>query len=158
MLLCGKGAKRFVDEMAPFGMRLEVLGDAIGPASATKMFRSIIIKGLEALFLDSLMGARHYGVEARIFASVAESFPGLDWDGIASYLVGRTALHGERRAHEMAEVADTLRGLGIEPMMADAAARRIASTLPYKLRERFAGKAPKHYAEVVAAFGEPAKI
>ena len=104
------------------------------------------------------MGARHYGDEARIFASVAESFPGLDWDGIASYLVGRTALHGERRAHEMAEVADTLRGLGIEPMMADAAARRIASTLPYKLRERFAGKAPKHYAEVVAAFRESAKI
>lgn len=154
MLLCGKAAERFAEAMRPFGMTLDVMGEAVGPASATKMFRSILIKGLESLILESLIGANRYGVEARVLASVGKSFPGLDWAAVAHYLMGRNAIHGERRAHEMDEVAETLRALGIEPIMAEASARRIASTLPYKLKERFGGKAPERYDDVLAAIRE----
>src|SRR5215813_7204261 len=47
MLLGGKAASAFAERLTPFGMRLQVVSERIGTAAATKMFRSIIVKGLE---------------------------------------------------------------------------------------------------------------
>ena len=102
-------------------MRMDVVStDQIGRAAAVKMFRSVIYKGLEALIFECVLGASQYGAEDRVFASLAESFPGIDWKKLADYMVGRVVVHGERRAREMEEVARTLEELGIEPMMAAA--------------------------------------
>ena len=48
---------------------------------------------------------------------------GINWSEVTDYMVGRVVVHGERRAREMEEVAETLRALGIEPIMAEATAR-----------------------------------
>ena len=40
------------------------------------------------------------------------------------YNLERMASHGERRAAEMEEVADTLRELGVEPLMTSATVKR----------------------------------
>jgi hypothetical protein len=53
-----------------------------------------------------------------------KSFPTLDWSKIVEYNVERMATHGTRRAAEMEEVADTLRELGVEPLMASATIER----------------------------------
>ena len=53
-----------------------------------------------------------------------ETFPELDWEKVASYMVMRTALHGKRRAEEMREVAVTVREAGLDPWMASATAER----------------------------------
>lgn len=127
MLLGGKGAARFTELMVPLGMSLEVLGEDVGPASAIKMFRSVMIKGLEALVLECREGARHFDAEERVFRSLTESFPGLDWNELADYLSERNRLHGERRAREMEQAARTLEELGVEPIMAEAAARRLVA-------------------------------
>src|SRR5438094_6346850 len=113
MLLGGKAAPVFAELMKPFGMRLEVISENVGAAAATKMFRSIIVKGLEALMFESVLAASPYGADERVFTSLAESFPGIDWKRLADYMVGRVVLHGERRARGMEEVAETLRSLGI---------------------------------------------
>src|SRR5262249_6132645 len=115
MLLCGPGARVFADLMRPYGMRLDVMDGPVGSASAVKMFRSVVVKGLEALLLECLVGAERFGASERVFASITESFPGLDWNRLAHYLVGRTAVHGERRAHEMGEAAKALTDMGVEP-------------------------------------------
>jgi 3-hydroxyisobutyrate dehydrogenase-like beta-hydroxyacid dehydrogenase len=109
------------------GMAVESLGPELGRASATKMFRSIMVKGMEALFLECLLASSEYGVGDRVLQMVQEGYPGMDWKALANNLVGRTAEHGARRADEMKEVAATLRVMGIDPYMADAAALRIAS-------------------------------
>jgi hypothetical protein len=83
-----------------------------------------MIKGLESLLVESLTSARAYGVEDRVLASLHETFPELDWEAVASYMIGRTALHGKRRAEEMREVAVTVREAGLEPWMASATAER----------------------------------
>ena len=69
-------------------------------------------------------------------------------------MVGRVVVHGERRAREMDEVAATLRGLGIEPMMAEATVRRMDWAAGLGLRERFLGQFPKTYQEVLDAIAE----
>jgi hypothetical protein len=52
------------------------------------------------------------------------NYPGLDWAQVVPYNLERMANHGERRAAEMEEVADTLRELGVEPLMATATVKR----------------------------------
>jgi 3-hydroxyisobutyrate dehydrogenase-like beta-hydroxyacid dehydrogenase len=137
---------------APYGMRMDVVStDQIGRAAAVKMFRSVIYKGLEALIFECVLGASQYGAEPRVFESLNESFPGLDFQKLADYMVGRVVIHGERRAREMEEVAATLRGLGIEPMMAEATVRRMDWAAGLDLKSRFGGEFPKTYKEVLDA-------
>lgn len=151
MLAGGDAAPEFVERMAPFGLRIEIAAREIGVASATKMFRSIVVKGMEALIAECVLGASRYGAEPRVFASLAESFPGLDWNRLADYMIGRVVVHGERRAREMEEVAETLRSLDIEPIMAEAIARRMDWSAQLGLKELFHCEAPKSYRDVVEA-------
>lgn len=155
MLLGGKAAPDFVELLAPFGMRMEVVStDQIGRAAAVKMFRSVVYKGLEALIFECVLGASHYGAEPRVFASLSESFPGIDFQKLADYMVGRVVVHGERRAREMEEVASTLRELGVEPMMAEATVRRMDWAADLGLKEQFGGEFPKTYKEVLDAISK----
>ena len=124
MLLGGPHAVAFRELAAPLGFDTQVADERVGIASATKMCRSVMIKGLESLLVESLTSARAYGVEDRVLASLSETFPELDWEKIASYMVMRTALHGKRRAEEMREVAVTVREAGLDPWMASAIAER----------------------------------
>jgi 3-hydroxyisobutyrate dehydrogenase-like beta-hydroxyacid dehydrogenase len=152
MLLGGAFASEFQEMFAPYGMRLDVVStDQIGRAAAVKMFRSVIYKGLEALIFECVLGASQYGAEPRVFASLAENFPGIDWKQLADYMVGRVVVHGERRAREMYEVARTLEELGIEPMMAAATVRRMDWAADLNLRDAFAGGFPQTYQQVLDA-------
>jgi 3-hydroxyisobutyrate dehydrogenase-like beta-hydroxyacid dehydrogenase len=158
MLLGGEAAPAFAEMLAPFGVRMEVVStDQIGRAAAVKMFRSVIYKGLEALIFECVLGASQYGAEPRVFESLNESFPGIDFQKLADYMVGRVVVHGERRAREMEEVAVTLRGLGIEPMMAEATVRRMDWAAGLGLKTRFGGEFPKTYKEVLDAIRAEAK-
>ena len=151
MLAGGAGAKEFVDRLAPFGISAEIVSSEVGTAAATKMFRSIIVKGMEALITECVLGATRYHADERVFASLAETFPGINWKELADYMVGRVVVHGERRAREMEEVAATLREIDIEPIMAEAIVRRMDWSVEAGLKELFGGEAPKGYREVVDA-------
>jgi 3-hydroxyisobutyrate dehydrogenase-like beta-hydroxyacid dehydrogenase len=151
MLLGGNAAQEFAKLMTPFGMRLEVISESVGTAAATKMFRSIIVKGLEALMLECVLAATPYNADERVFSSLSESFPGIDWQRLANYMVSRVVLHGERRAREMEEVAETLESLDIEPIMAQAAARRQDWCAKLGISSQFGPDGPKTYREVLEA-------
>jgi 3-hydroxyisobutyrate dehydrogenase len=154
MLLCGSGARAFSDLMTAHGMRLELLEGPVGSASAIKMFRSVVIKGLEALMLECLMGAEQFGAGERVFASVSASFPGIDWNKLAHYMIGRTAIHAERRMHEMEEVARTLADVGVDPIMALATVRRLKTCADLDLKTHFDNREPADYRDVVQAIAE----
>jgi 3-hydroxyisobutyrate dehydrogenase len=151
MLAGGAGAQEFVDRLAPFGISAEIVSRDVGTAAATKMFRSIMVKGMEALITECVLGATRYHADERVFASLAETFPGINWKELADYMVGRVVVHGERRAREMEEVAATLREIDIEPIMAEAIVRRMDWSVEAGLKQLFGGEAPKGYREVVDA-------
>lgn len=98
----------------------------IGVAAATKLCRSVVVKGLEAIFTESLLAARGYGVEQEVLGSLANILPGADWERLAGYFITRSLQHGQRRSEEMAEAARTVAEAGIEPIMALATAHRQA--------------------------------
>jgi 3-hydroxyisobutyrate dehydrogenase-like beta-hydroxyacid dehydrogenase len=125
MLLGGRRATDLAIALKAIGMNTTAIADEIGVASAVKMCRSIVIKGLEALALESMLAARRLGAEKEVLASLQGTFPGMGWqDKLPDYLVSRIAEHGRRRAAEMREVARTLEEVGIEPTMALATATR----------------------------------
>jgi 3-hydroxyisobutyrate dehydrogenase-like beta-hydroxyacid dehydrogenase len=154
MYLCGLHAEELVARLAPYGMKLEVISEQIGAASATKMCRSVIVKGLEALLLECVLGAVPYGADERVFATLDETFPGMNWKRLASYMINRVVEHGERRAREMEEVAATLRDIGVEPIMAEATVRRQDWCARLGLLAHFGGKPPEDYRAVVQAIAD----
>jgi len=156
MLTGGPAASEFAERLTPFGMQIEVGAAQVGSAAATKMCRSIMIKGIEALLTECVLGATRYGADERVFSSLGESLPGIDWAKLATYMVGRVVMHGERRAREMEEVAETLRSAGVDPIMAEATVRRMDWSAQMNLKSRFGGKDPASYqefAEVVSEIG-----
>ncbi|MCB1390982.1 MAG: DUF1932 domain-containing protein [Rhodobacteraceae bacterium] len=122
LLLAGPHARAAAASLAALGMNPAIAGETVGQASTIKMLRSVMIKGLEALTAECLLGARRAGVEEAVLASLQASDPGLDWTARAAYNLERMAVHGTRRAAEMHEVARTLADLGLPERMASATA------------------------------------
>ncbi len=124
MLLAGPHAEVVAPMLAALGMRATVAGAEIGAAAAIKMVRSVMIKGIEALTLECFLAAARAGVVDEVAASLKNNYPGLDWSKVIAYNLERMASHGERRAAEMEEVAETLHELGVEPLMTSATVKR----------------------------------
>jgi 3-hydroxyisobutyrate dehydrogenase-like beta-hydroxyacid dehydrogenase len=125
MLLGGAYAVEASAQLRSVGMNATALSDQIGVASAVKMCRSVMVKGLEALAVECLFAARQYGAEDSVLHSLAATYPSLGWnDHLPDYLISRVASHGLRRAAEMREVAQALRSVGMKPIMAMAIAER----------------------------------
>ena len=124
MLLGGARAAELAGVLAAWGMDAKMVSEKLGVASAIKMCRSVMIKGLEALVIESYTTARAYGVEDHVLPTLAETFPSIDWEKQGAYFFSRVVQHGQRRAEEMREAANTVReaGGGFEPFMASAIA------------------------------------
>jgi len=113
LLVAGPHADDAADMLRRIGFtKVAISGAAIGAASATKMVRSIMVKGIEALTAEMLLAAKQAGVTEAVLASL-----GGDWPQKADYNLDRMLAHGQRRAAEMEEVVATLDELGIEPLM-----------------------------------------
>lgn len=113
LLVAGPHADAGADMLRSIGFtKVSISGAAIGAASATKMVRSVMVKGIEALTAEMLLAAEKAGVTQAVLASL-----GGDWFRKADYNLDRMLAHGARRAAEMEEVVVTLQELGIEPLM-----------------------------------------
>lgn len=133
MLLGGPHATAFLKAAAGLGLAgARAYSDEIGRAAATKLCRSVMIKGLEALLTESLLAARHYGVEQDVLASLSDLLPLPDWPATARYMVSRSLEHGTRRAEEMREAARTVEEAGVEPVMSVSIAERQAWAAAYR--------------------------
>ena len=153
-LIGGPGAAALAPSAAALGMKMDFVSPEVGQASAIKMFRSIVVKGLEALLVESMTASAEYGVEARVLASLQETFPAIDWEKLAGYMIERVVSHGKRRAAEMREVSATLESIGMEPTMAAASAVRQQWIADLGVKERLKGRKTEDRAELVRAIRE----
>lgn len=124
ILAGGKRAEEFTAAFNPLGMNITAVATELGRASATKLCRSIVIKGLEALLTDCAAAARHAGVADDVFASLSRSFPSIDWPKLSNNMAERIERHGRRRAAEMREAAAMLDEFGFDGELARAVAAR----------------------------------
>lgn len=149
MLLGGKGARDFMTLIEPLDFNVRFVQEEIGLASATKMVRSIMMKGMEALYLECMRAASHYGIEKDVLDSVDESIAGRNWTQNCNRVMARTVVHASRRADEMAQVAETLREIDIDPTMAEATERCLRWCSTLGLKEAYADSLAQDYRDVL---------
>lgn len=144
--LGGGSAADLAAALNDLGFDAKVASDRLGVASAIKMCRSVMIKGLEATVIESFTTARAYGVEDAVLASFAETFPGIDWEKQGAYFFQRVIEHGRRRAEEMREAAATVREIGLTPWQAEGTAERQAFVADLADRGVFGTRGDKGFA------------
>lgn len=118
LLVAGPHADAAAEALRAYGFtKVAVSGPNVGDASAIKMIRSVMIKGLEALTAECVLAAERAGVREAVLASLDASWKEQGWAERADYNLDRMLEHGTRRAAEMEEVAKTLSDLGVDPAM-----------------------------------------
>jgi len=146
LLLGGPGAAELAPLINELGFNAKVASDKLGVASATKMCRSIMIKGMEAMVIEAFTTARAYGVEDAVLSSLKETFPSIDWEKQGAYFFQRVIEHGRRRAEEVREVAATVREAGLTPWSAQGTAERQAWVADLADQGLFGEKGSKEFA------------
>jgi 3-hydroxyisobutyrate dehydrogenase-like beta-hydroxyacid dehydrogenase len=149
LLLGGARAADLAPLLIELGFNAKVASDQLGVASAVKMCRSVMIKGLEATVIECFTTARAYGVEDAVLASLAETFPSIDWEKQGAYFFQRVIEHGRRRAEEVREVAETVREIGLTPWSAQGTAERQAWVADLADENLFGARGTREFARSV---------
>lgn len=122
LLVSGPHATEALSALQGLDMRPAPAEGPVGTASAIKMIRSIMVKGIEALVLECVLSATREGVDEVVLSSLEKTFPGFGWTERSAYMLERAMVHGTRRAAEMEEAAKTAADLGLSGRMAQATA------------------------------------
>ena len=120
MLLAGSGAAAFAEAFTPRGMQLTVLEAEAGAASAIKMLKSVVMKGLPQLLLEAFQAGEKFGVLDTLVASLGDSLNGKTVEQLANTFTARTLIHAKRRSAEMDDAVTTLEAAGVDATMTRA--------------------------------------
>ncbi len=125
LLLAGPDAEAATDALRALGFtNIRTVGEELGRASAIKLCRSVMVKGLEALTAEMVLAASQAGVVDEVLASLDASEKDIGWAERADYNLDRMLVHGRRRAAEMEEACAMLREFDVHPMVSEQTVRR----------------------------------
>ncbi len=119
MLVAGDGAEPVVSWMNQNGFVTSYLGPKPGSASSVKMLRSVIVKGIEALAVESFVAAERQGILPEVMGCLGD-IDARTFAGSLAMLMQTHVVHAHRRWEEMGLVARTLRETGVDPLMTEA--------------------------------------
>ncbi len=127
-VLSGPAAERAAAWMRPLGFDVSVMSDRAGDASAVKIIRSIMVKGLEALGVECLVAAHRAGLTDEVLACFSD-IDDRTFAGMVTSLTASHTNHAKRRMEEVDKVMENLAELGMEPIMSTATRRSHARTV-----------------------------
>ena len=154
VIVSGPAAQAFADALNPWGMRISVLGTAVGRASAIKVLRHVLMKGQIALLIECAVAAKRYGISEEVFASVAEWYDSLPFLEHADRLLRTTTVHAQRRSEEAAMAKEILEEIGVEPLMTAATVTLLGRIADLDLRERLGGVLPETRSRAIELMDE----
>jgi len=154
----GPAAQTVADVLNPWGMRFDVVGATLGAGSGIKIVRSVVMKGMEALFVECALGASRYGIEDEVFASISEFVDARPFMETVKFLVRTDVIHAARRAEEAAMSAEALEEVGVEPVMTRSTSAVLQRSADLRLKEQFQGVVPDDYKVAVEAIDRALRI
>jgi 3-hydroxyisobutyrate dehydrogenase-like beta-hydroxyacid dehydrogenase len=125
LYVSGSGAEEFRQAFAPLGLNVTLVAGAPSAAATLKMLRSVVTKGMEAVIVEAMFAAFRAGVR-EAFAAITGPMDAVKFSDFARMCITSDPIHAGRRAEEMQGVSEVARRLGGEPIMTDAAQRRLA--------------------------------
>lgn len=130
LFIAGKGMENLQAWASAWGMNLIPVGPQAGQAARVKMCRSIIMKGIATSFVEGMLLAEMLGIPEAVQQSLALDLGADLLPGWCERFILGTLRHAKRRAEEMAQVIDTCRYEGWDPVMplaSQALLQRIAA-------------------------------
>lgn len=138
MYASGDGAERFKTAMSPYGMNVEVVPGKAGRATTFKTLANIYMKGLQAICLELALSSLRAGIDPDLLASlVVRPVSTLPRNMEMAFWIIRGALSASRKTSELRSVAETIWEWGVDPIMVEAAIKRLDSIARYDLRDHF---------------------
>jgi len=129
LVASGDRAPRLQALLAPLGFSVQVLPDSLpGDATALKLVRSVLTKGMDGVIIECLLVAEALGLRQTLLSNIGD----LDRSRLSELMamfVRTHAPHAQRRLHEMEAVENTLQNLGVPLIVTPAIRRRYARTV-----------------------------
>lgn len=152
--LCGKTGAAVSRQLNSLGMNTTFLSEEIGLASASKILRSVLAKGMIALVTETVFATNHYHLTEEVLETLWRTMTQeMDFHQFCHYSVASAAIHNGRFCHEMEEVLKTLDALGENSIMTQATLKKFQWLNAQGYAEHFSER-PKTYDEVLAVKSE----
>ena len=148
ILTAGRRGQKVADILNDHGLNVVHYSEEIGKASMFKMLRSIFSKGIENVIIELLIAGKRAGIEKDLWEDITDFMSRKSFDHIASNWVQTHALAYERRYHEMVQVLETMREIGVDPVMTSATEAFFKRSLTLGFEEKFPEK-PASFEQVI---------
>jgi 3-hydroxyisobutyrate dehydrogenase-like beta-hydroxyacid dehydrogenase len=129
LLASGSGAARLKERLQRWGFAVEALPDSTpGDATALKLVRSILTKGMDAVMVESMLVAESLGLRKSLLAQMGD----LDSSPLTELMemfVRTHAPHAVRRLHEIEAIEATLRDLDVPLIVTAGVKKRFARSI-----------------------------
>jgi len=147
------------EEVAAFLQRNNInarfYAEETGNASMFKMLRSIFSKGVEVLLLEMLAAAKKAGIEKHLWKEITTFIDSKPFEEIGETWMKSHAIAYERRFHEMEQVIETMKEIGISPILTQATLEYFKQSITLNLRSYFP-EAPASADEVITVIANQA--
>lgn len=124
MLAAGDGARAFAELLSRFGASVDVVGTEPGAAATRKLLRSVVVKGVAAVLIESLRAAHEADLAVATWQNVMRQLADAD-EAFIRRLVEGTGPHAARRRDEMAAAVELLDELGVPSAMTRATVQNL---------------------------------
>lgn len=149
LALSGPRSNEAHTRLTALDFRAAVINPHVGAAAILKMCRSVFMKGVECLFVETLIAASRFDVTEPVLDSIEGTFTSYGIKPLANMLVTTHAAHCGRRSDEMRGVAKTLREMKMPHPMSSAAQTFLQASQQAQLTDHFAQQLPERQEEVI---------
>jgi 3-hydroxyisobutyrate dehydrogenase len=123
LIVSGPGSDVVAELFTGIGASVERLDSPPGDATAHKLLRSVVMKGIAAITVEAVNAARAAGCEDWMRDQLRSQIAG--GDVMIDRFLSGTVQHAHRRAHEMEAVVDYLAELGVAREMSGASVQAL---------------------------------
>lgn len=117
----GNGTDEFIKMVQPYHMNITSVGSNAGDASAVKLIRSVFMKGIVGLYLETLQASETFNVSSEVLSSLEDTMDSHSFMDTLNRLITGTAVHAERRAFELNGSVEMLQEAGLNANLTNAA-------------------------------------
>jgi 3-hydroxyisobutyrate dehydrogenase-like beta-hydroxyacid dehydrogenase len=106
IIVSGTGAAKFAGIMRKFNMDVTAISSQAGMASQVKMCRSIFMKGLAALIIETMTASEKCGIKEHVINTISKTMDNQSFSNHVDRLITGTAYHATRRVREIQDVLE----------------------------------------------------
>jgi 3-hydroxyisobutyrate dehydrogenase-like beta-hydroxyacid dehydrogenase len=144
----GIKGQEVTDLLNILGMNAFYFSPTIGKASIFKMLRSIFSKGVEVLLLEMMVAGRRAGIDDDLWKDITSFMSSKPFSEIGANWIESHAVAYKRRYYEMLQVVETMKEIGVEPIMTERTAAFFKRSIDMGMKDGFPVK-PTSLIEVI---------